>query len=124
MAVISDAIVSGIAWEAFSQSYGFYSEKINDFVLRVYIAQQLKAMENFEEFSSKQLEEMTDVIETTVIETPEEIKQMDDPKEAFQKYFKEKPAIRTITAENYFEKIVVKDNATANFNFGGGSPKQ
>jgi len=123
MAVISDAIIGSIAWEAFSKSIAFYAEGANNFVLRVYIAQQLKAMENVEAFSPKQLEEMTDVIEATIIETPEEIKQMDEPKEAFEEYFKKTPAVRNITAENYFEKIVVKGNATANFNFGGANPK-
>ena len=88
MSVYGDAIIGGIAWEAFAQTYGFYSEKINNFALRVYISQQLKAMENAKVFSPKQLEEMTDVIEATVIETPEEIKQMDEPKDAFEAYFK------------------------------------
>ena len=117
MAVISDAIIGGIAWEAFSKSVAFYNQKINDFVLRVYIEQQLKALEQLESTSDEKIEEITDIIETTVLETPDEIKQIEEPteqKEAFQEYVKNNTSIRNITAKNYFEKIVNK--GTMNFN--------
>jgi len=61
----------------------------------VYIANKLRALDTLEGISNEKMEE---------------------PKEAFEKYFKEKPAIRNITAKNYFEKIVVKDGGTVNFN--------
>jgi len=119
MSVISDAIIGGIAWEAFSKSIAFYAEGVNDFVLRVYIAGQLKALEELEGASSDEIEEVTDIIETTILETPEEIKQIEDIKEqeeAFKKYIKDNATIRNITAKNYFEKIVVKDGGVINFN--------
>ena len=116
MPVITDAIIGGIAWEAFSKSLSFYTEGANDFVLRVYIAQQLRALEELEGASIEKIEEATDIIEATIIETPESIKQIEEPKEqkeAFQKYIKNKTTIRNITAKNYFEKIV--NNGTMNF---------
>jgi len=91
MAVISDAIVGGIAWEAFSKSLSFYAEGVNDFVLRVYIAGQLRALEQLEGVSDEKIEEVTDIIEATIVETPESIKQIGEPneqKEAFEDYFK------------------------------------
>jgi len=88
MPVIQDAIIGGIAWEAFSKSIAFYNEEVNDFVLRVYIARQLRALEKV---SDKKIEETAEIIEATIIETPEEIKKIEDnqeQKEAFEKYFK------------------------------------
>jgi hypothetical protein len=126
MAVILDAIIGGIAWEAFSKSLSFYAEEANNFVLRVYIAQQLKALEQLEGATPKQIEEVTNIIETSIVETPEEIKQIKEPqkqKEAFEAYFKENPNVRKIQAENYFESIVAKDGGTVNLNFGGSTPK-
>ena len=117
MAVISDAIIGGIAWEAFSNSVAFYNGKINDFVLRVYIAQELRALEKLEGASDEKIEEITDIIEATIIKTPDEIKQIEEPieqKEAFHKYVKNNTNIRNITIKNYFEKIVNK--GTMNFN--------
>ncbi len=119
MAVITDAIIGGIAWEAFSKSVAFYNGKINDFVLRIYITQQLKTLEQLEGISDKKIEEVTDIIEATIIDTPEDIKQIEEPKvqqKAFEKYVKNNTSIRNITAKNYFEKIVVKDGGTVNFN--------
>ena len=119
MAVISDAIVGGIAWEAFSKSLAFYAEGANDFVLRVYIAEQLRALEQLEGVSNEKIEEVTDIIETTIVETPEKIKEIEDKEEQekeFKEYIENNTSIRNITAKNYFEKIVVKDGGTVNFN--------
>ena len=105
MPVITDAIIGGIAWEAFSKSLSFYAEGANDFLLSIYISQQLRALEQLEGASDEQIEEVTDIIEATVIETPDEIKQIEEPteqKEAFQKYVKNNTNIRNITAKNYF----------------------
>ena len=126
MSVYGDAILGGIAWEAFAQMYGFYNEKVTDFALRFYIAQQLKSMANAEVFTPKQLEEMTDVIEATVIETPEEIKQMDEPKEAFEAYFKENQNIKNVTnIVNGTLQGVQHNEGTVNMHFGDvlNSPK-
>ena len=117
MSVISDAIIGGIAWEAFSKSITFYAEGVNDFVLRVYIAGQLRALEELEGVSDEKIEEVTDIIEATIIETPEKIKEIEDKEEQekeFKKYIENNPTIRNITAKNYFEKIVNK--GTMNFN--------
>lgn len=118
MSVITDAIIGGIAWEAFSKSVKFYAGEINDFALRVYIAHQLRALEELEGASDEKIEEATDIIEATVVETPDEIKQIDDERErkaAFEKYI-DNSTIKNITAKNYFEKIVVKDGGIVNFN--------
>jgi len=88
MSVISDAIIGGIAWEAFSKSITFYAEGVNDFVLRVYIAGQLRALEELEGVSDEKIEEVTDIIEATIVETPEKIKEIED-KEEQEKEFKE-----------------------------------
>ena len=116
MPVITDAIIGGIAWEAFSKSMAFYAEGTNDFVLRVYIAQQLKALEQLEGVFAEKIDEVTDIIEATIVETPDSIKEIEDvkeQKEAFEKYI-DNTIIRNITAKNYFEKIVNK--GTMNFN--------
>ena len=118
MPVITDAIIGGIAWEAFSKSMSFYAEGANDFVLRAYIAQQLRALDQLEGVSSEKIDEVTDIIEATIVETPDSIKEIEDfkeQKEAFEKYI-DNTKIRNITAKNYFEKIVVKDGGTVNFN--------
>jgi replicative DNA helicase len=120
MSIVSDAIVGGIAWEAFSKSVAFYAEKVNDFALRVYINQQLKAIETLEGASENQIEEVLDAIEATIVEVPEEIKNLTDKEEQqerFLDYFNKRFKTRSITAGNYYEKIVVKGDAT----FGGGS---
>ena len=118
MAVITDAIIGGVAWEAFSKSMAFYAEGANDFVLRAYIAQQLRALDQLEGVSSEKIDEVTDIIKATIVETPDSIKEIEDfkeQKEAFEKYI-DNTKIRNITAKNYFEKIVVKDGGTVNFN--------
>ena len=119
MAVISDAIVGGIAWEAFSKSLTFYAEGVNDFALRLYIANELRALDALEGVSDEKIEETADIIEATIVETPDRIKQIEEPKErqeAFEEYIKKSSSIRNITAKNYFEKIIVKDGGTVNFN--------
>jgi hypothetical protein len=126
MSIISDAIIGGIAWEAFSKTVGFYAQEVNDFALSVYIKQQLKAIGEIEDVSDKEIEEIADIIETTVAETPEEIRQIDNStkqKEAFEEYIKRSLKNKNIYAKNYFEKIVAKDKATINFNFGDTLPK-
>jgi hypothetical protein len=88
MPVIQDAIIGGIAWEAFSKSVAFYNEEINDFVLRIYIAQQLRALEGV---SDEKIDETAEIIEATILDTPENIKKIEnhqEQKEAFEKYFK------------------------------------
>jgi hypothetical protein len=120
MAVISDAIIGGIVWEAFSKTVSFYAKEANDFAISVYIKQQLKAIDELGDASDKEIKEIANIIETTVVETPEEIKQIDnltEQKEAFEEYIKNSPKIRNITAENYYEKIIVNGDAF----FGGGS---
>lgn len=117
MPVIQDAIIGGIAWEAFSKSLAFYNGEINDFVLRVYIAGQLRALEQLDGVSDEKIDEATDIIEATILDTPaniKEIKNVNEQKEEFNKYIKNKTTIRNITAKNYFEKIVNK--GTMNFN--------
>jgi len=119
MPVIQDAIIGGIAWEAFSKSVAFYNEEINDFVLRIYIAQQLRALEQLEGVSDEKIEETAEIIEATILDTPEEIKNIDnkeEQEESFKEYINKNTTIRNITAKNYFEKIVVKDGGTVNFN--------
>ena len=89
MPVITDAIIGGIAWGAFSKNLAFYRNEINDFALRVYIANELKKLEQLEKVSDKDLEEVTDIIETTVLEVPEDVKQIKEiheQKEAFSIY--------------------------------------
>ena len=119
MPVITDAIIGGIAWEAFSKSLSFYAEGVNDFALRVYIAGQLRALEQLEGASNEKIDEATDIIEATIVETPEKIKNIEDTEEQekqFKEYIENNSTIRNITAKNYFEKIVVKDGGTVNFN--------
>lgn len=118
MSVISDAIVGGIAWEAFSKSVAFYSEKINDMALRAYIAMQLRGLDKLQNAPEEQIEETAGIIETAIIETPEEIKQLEDKseqKERFLEYLQKNSSIKTIYAKNYVEKIVVKGGGTVNF---------
>ena len=116
MPVITDAIIGGIAWEAFSKSVAFYAEGTNDFILRVYIANELRALKQLEGVSDEKINEATDIIETIIVETPNRIKEMEDvkeQKEVFEKYI-DNTTIRNITAKNYFEKIV--NNGTMSFN--------
>ncbi len=115
MDAILKTIISKISWDA----YLYYADAVNDLALRVYIAQELRAMEQLEGVSDEKIEEVTDIIETTIIETPDEIKKIEEPKEqkeAFQDYINNNTSIRNITSKNYFEKIVVKDGGTVNFN--------
>ena len=86
MPVITDAIIGGIAWEAFSKSLSFYTDGVNDFVLHVYITNELRALEQLEGSSSQQIEEMTDIIEATIVETPDEIKEIKDKEEQKQQF--------------------------------------
>jgi hypothetical protein len=102
MAVISDAIIGGIAWEAFSKSLSFYTEEANNFVLRVYITQQLKTLEQLDGALLKQIEDMTDIIEATIKETPKEIKEIANDKEkeeAFKEYVKKNKYINSGTIQ-------------------------
>ena len=99
MPVITDAIIGGVAWEVFSKGYSFYNEKINDLTLRIYIAQQLRALEQLEGVSDKQIEEATNIIETTVIEVPDEIKQIENKekqREQFEDYIRIKNSFKHI----------------------------
>jgi len=118
MSVITDAIVGGLAWEAFSKSVAFYSEKINDMTLRAYIAMQLRGLDKLQDASNEQIEETAEIIETAIIETPKEIKQIEDKseqKERFLEYLQKNNSIKAIYAKNYVEKIVVKDGGTVSF---------
>ena len=99
MPVITDAIIGGIAWEAFSKSLSFYTDGVNDFVLHVYITNELRALEQLEGSSSQQIEEMTDIIEATIVETPDEIKEIKnskEKKEAFEDYIRIKNSFKHI----------------------------
>jgi len=118
MAVISDAIVGGIAWEAFSKSLSFYAEGVNDFALRVYIAGQLRALEQLEGVSDEKIEEYTDIIETTVIETPEKIKEIEDKEEQKQQF---NTYVKNIVNGNvYGVNGNVEDGATLHQTFNTG----
>ena len=118
MPVITDAIIGGIAWEAFSKSLSFYAEGANDFVLRVYIAQQLRALEQLEGASDEQIEEITDIVEATVVETPDEIKEIEDKEEQKQVF---NTYVKNIVKGNvYGVNGNIEDGATINqtFNYG------
>ena len=112
------ATITKLLWDA----YAFYLDKGNDFVLRVYIANELRALEQLEGSSPQQIEEMTDMIEATIIETPDEIKQIKEPKEereAFEKHIH--TTINNIVNGNvYGISGNVEDGATVNqtLNFG------
>jgi len=98
MSIIADSIISGIAWEAFSNSAKFWADKINDFALRVYIANELRALEK-QELSEEEIEKATDIIEATILETPAEIEQIEDKnlqKESFEKYVHSKIKIKNL----------------------------
>lgn len=100
MATLSEAMISKIAWEAFSKYAGLALETVEDMALRVWIANELRKLEQLEGVSNEKIEEATDIIEATVLETPEEIKKIEDDKEqekAFKKY------IRKVHTKNYFE---------------------
>jgi len=119
MAVISDAIVGGIAWEAFSKSISFYAEGVNDFALRLYIANELRALDALDGVSDKQMDEAIDIIEAEILATPEEIKQITEPqkqKESFEKYFNEKPSIKNIV--NGTLQGVQHNEGTVHMHFG------
>jgi len=91
MSVVFDSIIGGIAWKVFSEQVSFWNEKIKDFVLKTYINNELKVLDISEKKSSKQLEEISDVIEFIVDNVPEDIKIIQDKenqKEAFEKYCK------------------------------------
>lgn len=108
MALISDAIITGIAWEAFSEYVNLGIETIEEITLSMYIANELRKLKQLEASSSEFIEETTEVIETAVLEIPEKIRQIeneDKQKEAFQKYIQEEPTIRNITTNNYIENI-------------------
>ena len=118
MSVITDAIVGGLAWEFFSKNVAFYAEKINDIAIRADIALRLRGLEQFQDVSNEQIEETAEIIETAIIETPEEIKQTEDKskqKERFLEYLQKNNSIKAIYAKNYVEKIVVKDGGTVSF---------
>ncbi len=99
MSVITDAIVGGLAWEAFSKSVAFYSEKINDMTLRAYIAMQLRGLDKLQDASNEQIEETAEIIETAIIETPEEIKQTEDKSEQKERF------LEYLRISNSFKKI-------------------
>jgi len=99
MAVITDAIIGGVAWEVFSKGYTFYNEKINDLTLRIYIAQQLRMLEQLDGVSDKEIDEATNIIEATIVETPDEIKEIKnskEKKEAFEDYIRIKNSFKHI----------------------------
>jgi len=99
MPVITDVIIGGIAWEIFSKGYSFYNEKINDLTLRVYIAQQLRALDQLEGVSDKEIDEATGIIEATIAQTPDEIKQIEDKEEQkrqFEDYIRIKNSFKHI----------------------------
>ena len=99
MPVITDAIIGGVAWEVFSKGYTFYNEKINDLTLRIYITQQLRMLEQLEGVSDKELDEATDIIEATIVETPDEIKEIKnskEQKEVFEDYIRIKNSFKHI----------------------------
>jgi len=115
MDTILKAIIIKLSWDG----YSFCMDGINDLALRIYIKKELKALEQLESASNEKIEEMTDIIEATIIETPDEIKNISDnkeQKEAFENYVSNNTSIRNITAKNYFEKIVVKSGGIVNFN--------
>lgn len=90
MATLSEAMISKIAWEAFSKYAGLALETVEDMALRVWIANELRKLEQLEGVSDKKIDEATDIIEATIVETPDTIKEIENPKEqkeAFEKYF-------------------------------------
>ena len=124
MAVITDAIIGGVAWEIFSKGYDFYSEKINNLTLRIYIAQQWRMLEQLDGVSDKEIDDATNLIETTIIKTPDEIKQIEnktEQKRQFNTYVK-----NVVNGNVYGVSGTVESGATLNqtFNFGDtNSPK-
>jgi len=122
MPVITDAIIGGVAWEVFSKGCTFYNEKINDLTLRIYIAQQLRMLEQLEGVSDKEIDEATNIIEATIVETPDEIKQIKEPKEqkeAFEKHIY-KTVNNIVHGNVYGVNGNIEDGATVNqtLNFG------
>jgi len=118
MDISGNVIIDNIIWNAFAKTMEFYNEQAKDFALKLYISNELRALDKL---SDGDIGEITDVIETTIIEIPDEIKQLKEPKEqreAFEKYFNKHEALRKIKAKNYFEKIVIKKGATLNQHFG------
>ena len=114
MDAILKTIISKLSWDA----YLYYADGVNDLALRVYIAQQLRALEQLEGASDKQIEEVTDIIEATIIETPDEIKQIEDKKEQKQVF---NTYVKNIVKGNVYGvngNIEDGANLTQNFNFG------
>ena len=118
MSVITDAIIGGIAWEAFSKWAGFYVEKINEMAMKADIALRLRSLDKLKDVQEEQIDEIAEIIETAIIETPEEIKKIEDKseqKEKFLDYLQKNSSIKAIYAKNYVKKIIVKDGGTVNF---------
>ena len=70
--------------------------------LRIYIAQQLRALEQLEGVSDQQIDEATEIIEATILETPDEIKQIENNQEkekAFREYIKKSKYINKGTIQ-------------------------
>ena len=112
------ATITKLLWDA----YAFYLEKGNDIVLRVYIANELRALKQLEGSSPQKIDDMTDMIEATIEETPDEIKQIKEPKEereAFEKHI-HKTINNIVNGNVYGVSGNVEDGATVNqtFNFG------
>lgn len=123
MDAILKTIISKIAWDA----YVFYVDSVKDLALRVYIAQQLKALEQLEGVSDEKIDEATDIIEATVIETPDKIKQIENEekqKEVFEKYVNENQQVQKIIKNfvkgNLYGVGVAEtgSNVEQNFHFG------
>ena len=112
------ATITKLLWDA----YAFYLEKGNDIVLRVYIANELRSLKQLEGSSPQKIDDMTNMIEATIEETPDEIKQIKEPKEkreAFEKYI-HKTINNIVNGNVYGVSGNVEDGATVNqtFTFG------
>ncbi|CAA6814572.1 MAG: Unknown protein [uncultured Sulfurovum sp.] len=115
MIEIPDSILHKILWEAFTS----YMESAKDFVLRVYIAKQVNALEQLEDVSNEEIEEITDIIEATIINTPDDIKQMkseEEKKEVFQEYIKKTKYINNGTIQGIQHQH--NEGGVINNNFG------
>ena len=116
MTTLSESMISKIAWEAFSKYTGLALETVEDIALRVWIANELRKLEQLEGVSDEKIEEATDIIEATIVETPENIKKIEDNKEqekAFKEYVKKNKYINNGTIQG-----VQHNEGTVNNYFG------
>ena len=114
MDAILKTIISKISWDA----YLYYADGVNDLALRVYIAGQLRVLEQLKSVSNEKIEEVTDIIEATVVETPDEIKEIEDKEEQKQEF---NTYVKHIVNGNVYGvngNIEDGANLTQNFNFG------